>query len=349
MRRSHAAGRPTARGLAPELPPDIWRVIYEQLGQTDVLRSPDVAARDIATAACLCTSARDCAGFGWAQLALIKRHPLAPVPPPEAAEVTQRWYDTAYKLHRDELSSKEITDVLTEVGPPHAWEWRRNNDKKGLPESAEVRKQWLQELLPLHMASCPLTALKAVWRNKHSIIGQTEAKKTYRLTKKDLEGLEKDTIGFMTPATVQAAARAKWHDMDGLNARKEKVKATAAKAQRTWRNRRDRENAERKDALVAALKADGVDEGDIDAILQTGPAKKFMRTFDQEMGQLAGFLGKDFGGRLDEAAEYAKVAQLMWMLDQGMNPPERLFFSHLLPPLFDFEGEGEGGYEYDGE
>lgn len=38
-------------------------------------------------------------------------------------------------------------------------------------------------------------------------------------------------------------------------ARKEKVKATAAKAQQTWRSRRDRENAERKDALVAALKA----------------------------------------------------------------------------------------------
>lgn len=60
--RGRAAGRPTAggRGLAPELPPDIWRIIYEELGQTDVLRSPDIAARDIATAACLCTSGLPC-------------------------------------------------------------------------------------------------------------------------------------------------------------------------------------------------------------------------------------------------------------------------------------------------
>lgn len=45
-------------------------------------------------------AARDCAGFGWAQLAQIKRHPQAQEPKPEAAEVTQRWYDAAYKLHR---------------------------------------------------------------------------------------------------------------------------------------------------------------------------------------------------------------------------------------------------------
>lgn len=35
-------------------------------------------------------------------------------------------------------------------------------DKQGLPEPADVRKQWLQELLPLHMASCPIAALKTV-------------------------------------------------------------------------------------------------------------------------------------------------------------------------------------------
>lgn len=39
----------------------------------------------------------------------------------------------------------------------------------------------------------------------------------------------------------------------------------------------------------------------------------------------------------------------MWMLDQGIDPPGRLFFSYLLPPLFDFEGDGDGEYEYDGE
>jgi hypothetical protein len=42
---------------APELPPDIWRIIYDELAQTDILRSADVVARDIGTAACLCRRA----------------------------------------------------------------------------------------------------------------------------------------------------------------------------------------------------------------------------------------------------------------------------------------------------
>lgn len=60
-------------------------------------------------------------------------------------------------------------------------------------------------------------------------------------------------------------------------ARNEKVKASAAKAKNTWRTRRDKENAERRDALVAELRKLGVGEAEIEPVLETGPAKKFLR------------------------------------------------------------------------
>lgn len=50
------------------MPIDIWENILVLLAQTDMLRSADVATRDIAAAACACRTANEAAGAGWRAL-----------------------------------------------------------------------------------------------------------------------------------------------------------------------------------------------------------------------------------------------------------------------------------------
>lgn len=82
-----------------ELPADVWETIFERVAQTDLLRSADLAARDIAAAACTCRTANAAAGAGW--------RALLPADPKyreqrkvESDEDIRQWHDAAQRFHQ---------------------------------------------------------------------------------------------------------------------------------------------------------------------------------------------------------------------------------------------------------
>lgn len=95
-----AAGTSAGQGAAAawQLPASAWQNVMRQLADTDLLRSADVAARDIAAAACTCRTASQHAGAGWRALRPASADRTAP-PETESEDETDRCYKEAQEIH----------------------------------------------------------------------------------------------------------------------------------------------------------------------------------------------------------------------------------------------------------
>lgn len=308
QRMHAAAGASPASGAAAspaELPADIWQTILKQLGHTDLLRGADEAARDIAATACTCRTARDAAGAGWLALWPADSNKERP-PLRETDDVTNMWYAKAKKLSNEgqkgPIRDNQMLTIIEALShSTHSFTFRNCYGFKDEEYSATLAAyhDWLRSLLPLHSRSCPLSALKSALMDRHYGIRAPAAIKQFRLTKRDLEGLRKDSQHLYKLSEVRALARQKWTDIQGLQERQQKLNDTAAKRKAAAAARRQEEETLRLRLFKQALAAAGVEDGCVEPIMQMATSQAFLGT---EPPLVIG--GIDMSGRRDGLAPF---------------------------------------------